>query len=78
MIRIAWCDKEKNTVYYGNWKNKTEINKLKKWIDHQNSIRHKEYYWIEIKEDNNVKNYVENNKDKIERDYVEVFSSLRL
>lgn len=78
MIRISWCDKEKNQVYYGNWKNKTEINRLKKWIDHQNTIRHKEYYWLEIKEDNNVKNYIEKKKDKIERDYVEVFSSLRL
>lgn len=78
MIRIAWCDKEKNTVYYGNWKNKKETNELKKWIEHQNTIRHKEYYWLEIKEDNNVKNYIENNKDKIERDYVEVFSSLRV
>ena len=82
MIRIAWCDKKLNFYFHGEWKNKTESNikELKCWVEHQNIIRATEYYWLEIKEDDKIKNYIERNdiKDNIEKDYVEVVSSFRV
>ena len=53
MIRIAWCDKRLNYYFHGEWQSKTKSNikELKCWVDHQNTIRDTEYYWLEIKED---------------------------
>ena len=77
MIRIAWCDKLKQNYYYGGWNDKTEknIKLLKNWTNHQNTIRHDEYYWLEIIEDNKINNYIENVQDIIEKDYVELVLS---
>ena len=82
MIRIAWCDKKWCYYFYGEWKNKTKSNikEMKSWVEHQNTIRDTEYYWLEIKEDKKIKNYIERTdiKDNIENDYVEVVSSFRV
>ena len=82
MIRIAWCDKKLNYYFHGEWKTKTKSNikELKLWVDHQNTIRDTEYYWLEIKEDKKIKNYRErcDMEDNIEKDYVELVSSFRV
>tara|TARA_B100000424_G_C22941418_1_gene501013 strand:- start:2939 stop:3172 length:234 start_codon:yes stop_codon:yes gene_type:complete len=77
MIRIAWCDKSRHKYYEGSWYRKTDktIKMFKCWVNMENIKRPNEYYWIEIREDGKVKNYVEMMGDNIERDYVELFIS---
>jgi hypothetical protein len=72
--RIAWCDKKSNSYLTGHWRSKYDISIIHAWATCQNMIRRNEYYWVEIKEDGKITNYieVEKPKSKIEKEYVEI------
>ena len=73
MYRIAWCIKSinKGTYNYGDWKDKSEYNKLKDWCYKQNMIDINTYYWVEKKEGVNAHNVVERNEE-IETEFVKI------
>ena len=78
MIRVAWCDKIKHKYYEGDWyeNTKEKQKELKSWVNVNNINRSNEYYWLEIKEDDVVKNYIEQEeKETIDRHYVELVFS---
>ena len=68
-IRIAWVNKSTASIDYGDWREKKELLKLKKWVVNQNSIYHNTYYWIEMLENNKIKNF---NWELLDYEYVNV------
>ena len=68
-IRIALVNKSTASSDYGDWREKKELLKLKKWVVNQNSIYHNTYYWIEMLENNKIKNF---NWELLDYEYVNV------
>ncbi len=74
--RIAWCNKMNGLYSTGHWRSKDDLALIHAWSICQNMRRHGEYYWVEIKEDGKLRNYIEieieKPKNKIEKEYVEI------
>ncbi len=73
-VRIAWCDKKTNSYLTGHWRSKNDLAIIHAWSICQNMQRPEEYYWVEIKEDGKIKNYIEVEKpiSRIEKEYVDI------
>lgn len=68
-IRIAWFDKSNNKYNVGDWREKTDIIQLKKWIIEQNELYNNQHYWLEFMDKNKVKNF---NWEKEDYEYVKI------
>lgn len=71
--RIAWCDKKTNSYCQGHWRDMSDLDVIHAWSVCQNIHRHKEYYWVEIKEGGVIRNYthIEPKKEpELEKEYV--------
>lgn len=72
MIRIAWVDKKKEKVYYGDWQVEKNVEELLDWINTNNKLYNKTRYWLEKKENNKIKNILESEIVEIEKEYLEI------
>jgi len=72
MIRIAWVDKEKEKIYYGDWQVEKNVEELLDWININNKLYNNTKYWLEKKENKKIKNIIESEIVEIEKEYLEI------
>ena len=72
MIRIAWVDKEKEKIYYGDWHMEKNVEELLDWININNKLYNNTKYWLEKKENKKIKNIIESEIVEIEKEYLEI------
>ena len=74
MIRIAWVDKEKEKIYYGDWQveKNEKLEELLDWININNKLYNNTKYWLEKKENKKIKNIIESEIVEIEKEYLEI------